>query len=189
MKRKTFLALCYFLLAAGFVSAQEVRSDLEKQADTSTTVIEPSFLKFNEKDIELKADFARNRGKLPWPVDNGFVSSPFGYYKAGGGCCVSGNNPGLTIETTTGCPVKTVFDGVIAAVLNFDEGETAILVKHGKYYTCYSNLSVVNVAKGDIVTCGQVIGKAGDSDDRSRGRVDFMLMLETKNVNPQPWLR
>lgn len=187
MKKRTLLTICCFLMASGFMFAQETRLDLEKQADSSSVLSEQIFLKLNEKDVELKAGFASNRGKLPWPVDNGFVSYPFGNYKAGG-CCVCGNNPGLTIETVSGCPVKSVFEGVIAAIHNFDDG-AAVVVRHGKYYTCYSNLSAVNVTKGDSVACGQVIGKAGDSDDRSRGRVDFMLLVETKNVNPQPWLR
>jgi len=174
-------------MALGFAFAQETRLDPEKSGDTLSAISEPSFLRLNEKDIELKASFAGNRGKLPWPVDNGFVSFPFGNYKISG-CCLSGNNPGLTIETVSGGPVKSVFEGVIAAVHNLDDG-SAVVVRHGKYYTCYSNLSVVNVAKGDSVSCGQVIGKAGDSDDSSRGRVDFMLLVESKNVNPQPWLR
>jgi septal ring factor EnvC (AmiA/AmiB activator) len=45
------------------------------------------------------------------------------------------------------------------------------------------------VSKGDRVRSGQVIGKAGDSDDGSSGQVDFMLMIESNNVNPAVWLR
>ncbi|MET0463776.1 MAG: peptidoglycan DD-metalloendopeptidase family protein [Chitinophagaceae bacterium] len=156
-------------------------------AGPSTERKSTSYLELNEKDVELGADFGNSRGKLPWPVDNGFVSIPFGPYTIEG-TNLRDDNPGLTIGTRSGAAVKAVFDGVVSAVHNYGDG-AAIIIRHGKYYTSYANLSGVNVSKGATVKRGQVIGKAGDSDDASNGRVDFMLMIESKNVNPQQWLR
>ena len=66
----------------------------------------------------------------------------------------------------------------------------AVVIRHGKYITTYSNLSAVNVSKGATVTTGQVIGRAGEADDGTvGGMVNFMLMIENKNVNPAAWLR
>ena len=64
-----------------------------------------------------------------------------------------------------------------------------ITIRHGKYFTVYSNLSSVAVAKGATVKTGQQIGKAGRDEDGSGGQIDFILMVETRNVDPQPWLR
>jgi murein hydrolase activator len=64
-----------------------------------------------------------------------------------------------------------------------------VVIRHGKYFTTYSNLSSVSVSKGAAVRTGEVIGKAGDADDGSGGQVDFILMIENKNVNPEQWLR
>lgn len=156
-------------------------------ASTPATKAPASYLELNAKDIELGTDFGNARGKLPWPVDNGFVSIPFGPYTIEG-TSLRDDNPGLTIGTKSGAPVKAVFDGVVSAVHNYGDG-AAIILRHGKYYTSYANLSGVNVTKGATVKRGQVIGKAGDSDDGSSGRLDFMLMIESRNVNPQTWLR
>ena len=65
----------------------------------------------------------------------------------------------------------------------------AITIRHGKYFTTYSNLSAVSVSKGAIVKTGQQIAKAGKDDDGSGGQIDFILMIETRNVDPKPWLR
>lgn len=146
-----------------------------------------SYLELNATDIALGADFSNNRGKLPWPVDNGFVSIPFGVYVIDE-TNVKGDNPGLTIGTQKGSVVKAVFDGEVSAIHNYGEA-AAVVIRHGKYFTSYSNLSAVNVSKGARVKTGQVIGRAGDADDGSGGQVDFMLMIETNNVNPTPWLR
>jgi murein hydrolase activator len=146
-----------------------------------------SYLELNATDVALGADFSNNRGKLPWPVDNGFVSIPFGIYTIDE-TKIRGDNPGLTISTQKGSAVKSVFDGEVSAIHNYGEA-AAVVIRHGKYFTSYSNLSGVSVSKGARVKTGQVIGRAGDSDDGSTGQVDFMLMIESNNVNPALWLR
>lgn len=146
-----------------------------------------SYLELNAKDVAIGSNFAESRGKLPWPVDNGFVKVPFGQYKIDNTTLV-GDNPGLTIGTQVGSAVKAVFDGEVSAIHNYGDG-VAVVIRHGKYFTSYSNLSSVSVSKGATIKRGQVIGKAGESDDASGGQVDFMLMIEANNVNPAGWLR
>lgn len=65
----------------------------------------------------------------------------------------------------------------------------AVTVRHGRYFTTYSNLTGVSVSKGSGVKTGQALGKAGKDDEGSGGQIDFILMIETKNVNPESWLR
>lgn len=147
-----------------------------------------SYLELNARDIKLGADFAINKGKLPWPVDKSFVKIPFGRYKVEGfSNPIYDDNPGLTIGTQAGSPVKSVFDGEVMAIHNYGDA-AAVVVRHGKYITTYSNLSSVTVSKGSIVKTGFVIGRAGEGDDGS-GEVNFMLMIENRNINPAGWLR
>lgn len=154
-----------------------------KPVTTKPTVI------FNtEADLKLNAGFEGNRGRLPWPVDQGFVSIHFGKYQIEG-TKLFGDNPGITISTSSpGTSVKSVFDGDIVGVFNMGDG-MAVTVRHGKYFTTYSNLLSVSVKKGDIVRTGQGIGKVGRDDDGSGGQIDFILMIEKNIVNPEPWLR
>ena len=62
------------------------------------------------------------------------------------------------------------------------------VVQHGKYFTVYSNLASANVQRGQAIKTGQVLGKAGANDD-GEGQVDFIIMKESNNVNPEQWLR
>ena len=64
-----------------------------------------------------------------------------------------------------------------------------VMVRHGKYFSVYSNLSSANVGKGSQIKTGQSIGRAGVADDGSGGQIDFLLMIESRNVNPEPWFR
>jgi septal ring factor EnvC (AmiA/AmiB activator) len=134
----------------------------------------------------VAASFERNRGSLPWPVDNGVVSIPFGTSRVEG---LSMDNPGITISTpSAGTTVKADFDGEVSYAANTGDG-MMITIRHGKYFSVYSNLSSVSVSKGDAVKTGQAIGHTAQADDGTGGQLDFMIMNELKNVNPQPWLR
>ena len=133
----------------------------------------------------LAASFKLNYGKLPWPVDNGVVCSNFGTNKIEG-TLLTEDNPGITICTGPGAMVKSIFDGEVLSVFNMGDG-MAVMIKHGNYYTIYSNLSSTSIAKGATVKARQVIGKAG-SDDNGGGKIDLLLMLDKKNINPRPWL-
>lgn len=151
-----------------------------------TTTTKKEYFNLNEGQKALAASFEKNKGGLPWPVDNGVVSIPFGSSVVGG---LSIDNPGITVSTpSAGGAVKAVFNGEVSAVSNLGDG-MMVMIRHGKYFTIYSNLSSVNVSKGSTVSTGQVIGKTGEADDGSGGQLDFMLMIENRNVNPQPWLR
>ena len=167
-----------------------VAAPAETNATTNKTVTKapPSYLDLNASDVKLNASFSSNKGRLPWPVDNGVVSIHFGPYQVEG-TSLKGDNPGITIATpTAGMPVKAVFEGEVAGVYNMGDG-MAVTLRHGKYFTTYSNLTGVSVSKGSAVSTGQSIGRVGQSDDGTGGQIDFILMIESKNVNPEPWLR
>lgn len=146
-----------------------------------------SYLELNAKDVALGGDFLKSKGRLPWPVDNGVPSIHFGPYSIEG-TLLKGDNPGVTISTQVGATVKAVFDGAVVGVYNLGDG-MAVTIRHGKYFTTYSNLSSTTVKKGDAVKTGSPIGRAGRDEESGSGQIDFILMIETKNVNPEPWLR
>ncbi|HEX7903997.1 MAG TPA: peptidoglycan DD-metalloendopeptidase family protein [Chitinophagaceae bacterium] len=146
-----------------------------------------SYLELNAKDVALGGDFLKNKGRLPWPVDNGVPIIHFGTYNIEG-TKLKGDNPGVTISTQAGAAVKSVFDGEVVGAYNIGDG-MVVTIRHGKYFTTYSNLTSVSVKKGDPVKTGQTLGRAGRDEEGDTGQIDFILMIETKNVNPEPWLR
>ena len=68
------------------------------------------------------------------------------------------------------------------------EGESNVLIRHGKYFTTYGNLASAGVSKGQKVKAGQVIGSAGANAD-GNGEIEFLLLLENKNLDPASWIR
>jgi murein hydrolase activator len=147
-----------------------------------------SYLDLNASDIALNSSFEANRNKIPWPVDNGIVVLKFGDNKIEN-TLLTIDNPGITIATpSAGSNVKAVFNGEVRGVYNLGDG-MAVTIRHGKYFSTYSNLTNVSVEKGSMVKTGQVIGKTGRDDDGNGGQIDFILTMEARKIDPQGWLR
>ena len=172
-------------------AAKNNKTDAGSEKNNSTVTAKPassipsgSVLVSSEADKELNASFEKNKGSLPWPAD-GYVITHFGPNQYPGG--IDYNNPGVSIGVKAGASVKSVFDGEVTLV-NYMDDKQVVFIKHGKYFTVYSNLASASVQRGDKVKTGQVIGKAGLNDD-GNGEVDFILMQESNNVNPESWLK
>lgn len=135
---------------------------------------------------KVSVNFENNRHNLPWPVDKGQISSPFGRRKIEGTSLYE-DNQWVTIATDAGSNVKAVFEGVVSSIFDV-QGSTTVTIKHGKYFTTYYNLSSISVNKNDQIRMGQVIGKAGTNDDGD-GEILFVVNMETRFLNPEEWLK
>ena len=144
-------------------------------------------LESTEEGKALSINFETSRGRLPWPVDQGVVSIPFGEYNIPG-TKLKGRSDGITIELPVGSVIKAVADGEVISVIDIG-GEQAVLVKHGKYLTTYSHLSSANVSRGQAVKPGTLLGRAA-ANDQGAGEVLFMVTTERgQHMNPESWLR
>jgi septal ring factor EnvC (AmiA/AmiB activator) len=132
-------------------------------------------------------NFEGNRGRLPWPVSAGIVSIHFGAYDIPG-TKLHGNSDGITISLPVGASVKAVADGEVSAVFDIG-GQQAVVVRHGKYFTAYSNLTSIKVQRGTQVNAGTVLGNADRGEDGD-GQVVFMVSNSNGGyLNPESWLR
>jgi murein hydrolase activator len=163
----------------------------ESVANTDASAVEPAKLNtvksssksvFNtDADIHLSGDFEKNKAHLPWPV-TGTISMAFGEHEYIPG--VKHNNIGVTIDVAAGAAVKAVFKGEVQSVFSIGD-VNAVMIRHGKYFTTYSNLSTVSVAKGEQVTTGQIIGRVADI-----AQLEFVLSDENRrNYDPEKWLK
>lgn len=152
---------------------------------TAPAVKQESVLLATEADVNLNSSFERNRGSLPWPVGSGYLLLHFGLNKLANKLEVS--SQGISIGCDIGSPVKAIFDGEVMLVNNYDDVQM-VVIKHGKYFTGYSNIAGVNLSKGQSVKLGQVIGKSAANLD-GIGAVDLQISNEQSEMDPEHWLK
>jgi septal ring factor EnvC (AmiA/AmiB activator) len=144
-------------------------------------------LESTPEGMEMSLNFENNRGRLPWPVSNGIVTIDFGVTNMEG-TKLAQKSDGIEISVPVGSSVRCVADGEVVYAAEA-AGELIVIVKHGKYFTGYKNLSTLNVSRDQSVKAGSVLGKSGTSID-GEGAILFMIMND-KSVpqNPKPWLK
>ena len=190
-------------IAKANAEKERLRKEAERNAKTTTPdksnpVIKPPVINpikpatpktesvlLNADNIALNANFEKNRGTLPWPLDRGVVLMHYGTNSLPSGTIMDVTS--VTISSDVGSTVKAVFDGTVTAVQQVED-MMVVIIQHGRYFTTYSNLSGVTVQKGQQIKTGQSLGKVASNFD-GIGAIDFYISNETSNYDPEKWLR
>ena len=136
----------------------------------------------------LSSNFVNNKGKLPWPVERGVVSSSYGKHASVVSSKVTVTNNGIDIATTDGAKARAVFDGEVASVTKLTGSNTVVIIRHGEYFTVYSNLENVTVKRGDKVKTKQNIGTVHTNKTEGKTELHFELLKEQNRQDPAGWL-
>lgn len=140
------------------------------------------------KLTELSGRFDQNKGKLPSPVTGGVIVDHFGVHPHPTQPHLKINNKGINIAAKRGASVYCVFEGEVTRVLFINGLNNCVMVRHGEYYTVYSNLASVSVKNGDSVALDQKIGTLSNSDNSDEHTLHFELWKGTDYLNPEEWL-
>ncbi len=139
--------------------------------------------------IQLSKNFEENKGKLPWPVLKGVVYSSFGEHAHAVLKGIKTRNDGIDIVTNEGGNARVVFDGEIRSIISVPGSSNfAVLVKHGQFFTLYSNLEKVFVKPGDMVKVKQDIGTISKDSEDNTTKLQFQIWKSTSKMNPVNWL-
>lgn len=140
-----------------------------------------------DADPVLSGEFARNKGRLPWPVRPGVITESYGvhYHPVYKNLKLPDNN-GVTISTTLRNEVKCVFDGVVSQIIVMPGYHYCVLVQHGEYYTFYCKIGKVSVRSGEKVSAGSTLGTLEVEDGSSS--LHFQIWKGTRKQNPENWL-
>lgn len=142
-----------------------------------------------KEDFKLSSDFAANKGALPFPVTGAYtISNRFGVHKHNQWNVNTSSN-GIIIKAQAGAKARAVFDGVVTSIFAVQGYYNNILVRHGNYYTVYSNIQNLYIKLGDTVTTGQALGVIYNDPDTGISETDFQLYQGRVKIDPEPWLK
>jgi len=165
---------------------QKKADDLQRRIDQLIQQQVKSDLTKEQKLIA--GGFEANKGRLPWPVEKGFISGYFGTHQHPEFEHVTVNNKGIYIQTTSGCYARSVFEGEVTSCIML--GNTyAVIVQHGNYRTVYSNLGQLSVKQGDHLRTKQNIGMiASDPAQDNKTELFFQVYKDRTLLNPSSWI-
>ena len=138
-------------------------------------------------DTALSGEFAKNKGKLPWPLKQGVIVERFGVHNHPVYTNLKlPDNPGVTFSTTKGADVYSVFAGEVRKIVVMPGYNQCVLVQHGEYFTLYCKLGKVSVKSGQKIETGAKLGTL-ESDGNS-STLHFQLWKGTDKQDPEKWL-
>lgn len=135
----------------------------------------------------LANNFASNKGALPWPVERGIITGKFGKHPHPVVKGIIVDNPHIEITTEDNAIVRASFEGEVSSVVPIPGANVMVLIRHGNYFTVYSNLITVQVKAGDTISLKQPIGTAF-TDEEGKTMVQFGLWRDANIQDPYPWL-
>jgi len=170
--------------------AREAAKQSGKPAGKPTTKSnEPTSYEMTPEERLASGQFEQNKRRLPWPVERGVITDHFGVHEHPVLKNIQVKNNGIDISTVRGVKARAVFAGEVSRVFMVTGGNMAVIIRHGKYLTVYSNLVNVQVKSGDKVSIKQTIGTIGtDSDDESKTVLKFQIWKENEKQNPEDWI-
>jgi len=136
---------------------------------------------------QLSDNFSANKGRLPWPVEKGFISERFGSHAHEKLDQVTVQNNGIDIQASSGSNARCIHKGTVTAIINIPGMGKAVIVNHGEYYTVYSKLKNVSVSQGQTVALKQIIGSIAEDEDGAT-EIHFEIWLNQDKQNPELWL-
>jgi len=138
---------------------------------------------------KLSISFISNKGSLPWPVESGAISSSFGQHEHKDLKGVIINNNGVDILTRQNASVRVLFNGVVSGIITLPGAGKAVIVRHGDFFTVYSNLETVSVSTGQNLSTKQSIGVVASSQEASgKGEIHLEIWRNSEKLNPQSWI-
>ncbi len=139
------------------------------------------------EEKELTSSFLSNRGKLPWPTERGVIASTFGVHNHPVLKKVKIKNNGIDIATSSDSEARAVFKGKVVSITKISNTNLAIIIRHGDYFTVYSNIEYAYVKKGDDVDTKEVIGRI-HTNLKGKTELHFEVWKGSQIQNPSYWI-
>ena len=165
---------------------QALNREIERMISSTMKGSSSSSAKKTVVDQKLAAEFARNKGKLPWPVE-GAVVGRFGSHRHPVYNIVMPQNNGFDLAVSKGEEAKAVFDGIVRQVMVLPGYNQCVMIDHGDYYTLYCKLRNVQVKADDKIKTGDVLGTVDTINGQTQ--LHFELWQGKTPHNPENWLK
>ncbi|GEM_PF-3835230 len=143
------------------------------------------------QDAEMDKRFEKFKHKFSYPVANAVIISEFGTHKHPLFSNIKIRNDGIDLAAPKGSEAKAIFDGYVSQVVFIAGTNYSVLLKHGNYYSLYSNLAESYVKQGDFVKTNQKLGLIfTDSQKKNNLTVlKFQIWKNLEKQNPVKWLK
>jgi hypothetical protein len=122
------------------------------------------------------------------PVAHGAIVSYFGRHEHPTLKGVVTENNGIDIKAADGATGRAIFNGVVVSVFTLPTTQTCIIIKHGEYFSVYSNVASAAVKANDKVTTRANLGTLYQDKSDSQTKIHLEIWRGKDKLNPSDWI-
>ena len=97
-------------------------------------------------------------------------------------------NNGVDIKTVAGSEARAVFGGTVVSVFFLPTIQNCVIVKHGEYFTVYSNIETVTVKPNQTISVKQSLGTLHTDKNEDLTKVHLEIWRGKDKMDPETWL-
>lgn len=169
------------------IAAANKKSAKSGSEKSESATAEPNKIVLTKEGKLIADNFKANKGKLPWPVEKGYISLGYGDQPHPVLKTIQIHNSGVEITTESGSAARAVFGGEVMSV-QIISGNKVVYIQHGDFITVYYNLASVNVKSGDKVGTKEKIGTVFTNPGSGKTVLKFFVLQNTTYLNPSSWI-
>jgi len=165
---------------------KQAQAELAEEAVQLERLLAAIIAKPRGEAFDATVAFAGLRGDLPQPVE-GALAQGFGEHLHPR-FHTRTMQSGLLITAAVGVPVSAVAEGKVAFADYYQSYGPMVILDHGGgWFTLYTHLQGLSVAKGQVLQAGEAVGAVGDTIDGPR--LGFEIRHQAQPQDPQKWLK
>jgi murein DD-endopeptidase MepM/ murein hydrolase activator NlpD len=118
------------------------------------------------------------------------MNAPFGTRRSYNGGEVNSFHSGADFASAPGTPIFAAAPGKVVLTDTLNIRGNTVIIDHGwGVYSAYAHLQGINVALGDVVETGQIIGSGGSTGRVTGPHLHWEIWVHGVPVNPLQWLQ
>ncbi len=118
------------------------------------------------------------------------MNAPYGTRRSYNGGAVNSFHSGADFASAPGTPIFAAAPGKVVLTDTLNIRGNTVIIDHGwGVYSVYAHLQGINVALGDVVEMGQIIGSGGSTGRVTGPHLHWEIWVHGVPVNPLQWLQ
>ncbi|MCK9163670.1 MAG: peptidoglycan DD-metalloendopeptidase family protein [Bacteroidales bacterium] len=162
-------------------AAAEDEDDILKESAPHSTSIHSKKTDFSNLTDAIEVPLVDNKAKkyFSFPSDGVRITSRFGPRRRR-------YHYGIDLGLRLGEPIRSMFDGIVRVAKRAGAYGNLVIIQHdNKLETYYAHLSKINVAEGDEIKAGEVLGLGGSTGRSTGPHLHLEIRYQGAAINPE----
>lgn len=181
------LRLPFKVIAGDFAEQDTVELDIHVLTEETLEMMKYESRYFS-KAYNKNFDTLMCEGDFIWPC-SGHITSMYGMARRYNNGLDKWSHKAIDIANAIGTEIVAANNGVVVMTEELEGHGKSIVIAHGQsIHTVYIHLNKIEVAVGDTVIKGQVIGEMGKTGMCTGSNLHFQIMVNRIPTDPRCWI-